>query len=173
MSVPRIRTIKGNLTNLLSITDYKSVNALMKAQPELKTRKLAEQYLLDNWNEFADIMEENERQEKQIQKKKLKVYKQEARKEAKDFFKNSFKIEDETIKRSKPAVKETKRFKTASKELKITNANYNGFESLRVLNNSIPTLRETLKEYKIISQIVSLLTCLNLFCPSFPTINII
>jgi hypothetical protein len=32
---------------------------------------------------------------------------------------------------------------------------------------------ETLKEYKIISQIVSLLTCLNLFCPSFPTINII
>ena len=66
MSVPRIRSIKGNLTNLLSITDYKSVNALMKAQPKLKTRKQAEQYLLDNWNEFADIMEENDKQEKEI-----------------------------------------------------------------------------------------------------------
>lgn len=148
MSVPRIRTIKGNLTNLLSITDYKSVNALMKAQPELKTRKQAEQYLLDNWNNFAEIMEENENQEKKIQKQKNKQYKQVARKEAKDLFKNAFKIEDETVRRSKPEVKTTIRFKKASKEFFITNTGYSGFESLRILNNSIPTLRETLKEYK-------------------------
>ena len=141
MSVPRIRTIKGNLTNLLSITDYKSVNALMKAQPELKTRKQAEEYLLDNWNEFANIMEENEKQEKQIQKQKIKAYKKEARKEAKDLFKNAFKIEDETARRSKPSTKETKRFKSASKELEIKNNNYFGFESLRILNSSIPAMR--------------------------------
>ena len=39
MPVPKIRGIKGNLTTLLSITGYRSVNALMKARPDLKTRK--------------------------------------------------------------------------------------------------------------------------------------
>jgi hypothetical protein len=152
MSLPTIKGIKGNLRTLLGVTDFKSINALLKFSPDLKNRKQAEQFLLDNYNDIIENINENARirieREKERKKTAKRIYKNEAKKEAKDFLKNSFKIEDETIKRIKPTIQTTNRFKKASKELKLSNSNSDGFQSLRILNSSIPTLRETLKEFK-------------------------
>ena len=68
MPVPSIRSIKGNLATLLSITNFKSVNALMKAKPDLKTRKEADEYLINNWRDFKANVDSIEKEEKKEQK---------------------------------------------------------------------------------------------------------
>ena len=69
MPVPRIRSIKGNLANLLAITDYNSIKSLMKAQPDLSTRKQAEEYLLDNYADFVDNVQKIEKEQKEKEKR--------------------------------------------------------------------------------------------------------
>lgn len=73
MPVPNIRSIKGNLATLLSITDFKSVNALMKAKPDLKTRKEADEYLINNWRDFKANVDSIEKEEKQKEQKKQRA----------------------------------------------------------------------------------------------------
>jgi len=73
MPVPSIRSIKGNLATLLSITNFKSVNALMKAKPDLKTRKEADEYLINNWRDFKANVDSIEKEEKQKEQKKQRA----------------------------------------------------------------------------------------------------
>ena len=63
MIIPKLRSIKGNLTTVLSVfdTQFKSIKAFMKAHPDLNTKKEAETFLLDNYNEIIDNINKNEK----------------------------------------------------------------------------------------------------------------
>jgi hypothetical protein len=155
MPVPRIRSIKGNLANLLAITDYNSIKSLMKAQPDLSTRKRAEEYLLENYADFVDNVQKIEKEQKQKEKKEVAtrkkantVYRNQNKKIAQQLM-DSFNVEDEREKRMKPTINESSRFKTVSQQFQIENPeNLNGFKSLSILNSAIPNLRKAIQEYK-------------------------
>jgi hypothetical protein len=67
-----ITSVKGNLKKLLGASPYASVKSIMK---EGLTRKQAEQWLLDNYNEIVDTVKENVKDIKKKEKKAKPVEK--------------------------------------------------------------------------------------------------
>ena len=149
-----LKSANANIKTLLSVTNYKSIKSIQKENPNLN-RKEVEEWLLDNYNAIVDTINENElvlknkeKNEINTRKKANTVYKNKNKKLAKKFLKN-FNVEDETVQRIKPTLSETKRFKMASKQFKFENPrNISGFNSLTILNSSIPYLRQAIQEYK-------------------------
>jgi nucleoside-triphosphatase THEP1 len=69
-----ITSVKGNLKKLLGASPYASVKSIMK---EGLTRKQAEQWLLDNYNEIVDTVKENVKDIKKKEKKAKPVQRKE------------------------------------------------------------------------------------------------
>ena len=71
-----LKTAKGHIKELLSVTDYKSIKAIEKENPT-QSRKEIEQWLLDNYNEVVETINENEKQLKKENKKQEQKQKKE------------------------------------------------------------------------------------------------
>jgi hypothetical protein len=66
----KLKSIKGHIKEFLAITDYKSVKGVQKDRGY--TRKEAEEWLLDNYNDFVEQVNKDEQKEKQENKKQFK-----------------------------------------------------------------------------------------------------
>ena len=65
-----LKSVKANIKTLLAASNYKSIKAIEKENPNLN-RKQIEDWLLDNYNSIVDIINENE-QELKLKEKKVK-----------------------------------------------------------------------------------------------------
>jgi len=63
-----LKSAKGNIKTLLEVTDYKSIKAIQKENPN-QTRKQIEEWLLDNYNEIVETINNNEKELKAKEKK--------------------------------------------------------------------------------------------------------
>jgi len=68
-----LKSAKGNIKTLLSVTDYKSVKAIQKENPT-QSRKEIEEWLLDNYNSVIETINNNEKELKAKEKKQQKSY---------------------------------------------------------------------------------------------------
>lgn len=69
-----LKTAKGNIKTLLGVTDYKSVKAIQKENPN-QSRKEIEAWLLDNYNSIVETINNNEKELKAKEKKMEKQLK--------------------------------------------------------------------------------------------------
>jgi len=65
-----LKSVKANIKTLLAASNYKSIKAIEKENPNLN-RKQIEDWLLDNYNSIVDIINENE-QELKLKENTLK-----------------------------------------------------------------------------------------------------
>jgi hypothetical protein len=77
-----------------------------------------------------------------VKKDRINAYKKEQ-----SFSLQHFNVSNETMKKIKPVHQDIKKFKNALKQISFTNIdeNNNGFQSLSIIRNSIPIIRQTLK----------------------------
>ena len=74
-----LNSTKGNIKKLLSVTDYKSIKAIQKENPDL-SRKVIEEWLLDNYNSVIELVNENIMEIKKEQKREYAKKKRKTRK---------------------------------------------------------------------------------------------
>ncbi len=105
MTIPKISKIKGNIRTLLGATEFKSVKTLMH-QLSISTVKKAHQFLLDNYNDIVEDINENERRKKEKYQMTNRLQRKENKAEAKAFLANisSAVTETHNRKRDKPVM---------------------------------------------------------------------
>ena len=128
-----LKSVKANIKTLLAASNYKSIKAIEKENPNLN-RKQIEDWLLDNYNSIVDIINENE-QELKLKEKKVKNT-------LKKTFKNLPNFE--TSKESESEKEEKRKLKQLKKQMYNLSIQHNLF--LLNIPNNITKCLQAIKE---------------------------